>query len=140
MAAARSPVVMKFGGTSVEDGVALERMAAIVVDRGPEQPVVVVSAMAQVTDGLVALARLALENRPGESDAIIAGLRQRHLDALEQLGGDAEAAAAIQRLVAELAELMRGVAAVGELTDRTRDAVLGYGERLSPWVARAALL
>ena len=45
-------IVMKFGGTSVEDAAALQRLAAIVADRKAENPVVVVSAMAKVTDRL----------------------------------------------------------------------------------------
>jgi aspartate kinase len=134
------PVVMKFGGTSVEDAAALRRMAAIVADRGREQPVVVVSAMAGVTNRLVELAQLALGADLAAADAIIAALRRRHLDALSQLGGSAAAEAALSRLCDALAELVRGVAAVGELTGRSRDALLSFGERLSTWLALPALL
>jgi|GEM_PF-6068454 len=70
---ALAPVVMKFGGTSVEDAAALERMASIAADRAPEHPVVVVSAMAQVTDSLVELSRLALDNALAQADAVISG-------------------------------------------------------------------
>jgi len=52
-------IVMKFGGTSVEDARAIERVAAIVKDRLPQRPVVVVSAMAKVTDTLLTMARAA---------------------------------------------------------------------------------
>lgn len=52
-------IVMKFGGTSVEDARAIERVAAIVKDRLPQKPVVVVSAMAKVTDTLLTMARAA---------------------------------------------------------------------------------
>ena len=48
-------VVMKFGGTSVESAVAIERVARIVSSRLKRSPVVVVSAMAKVTDQLVAM-------------------------------------------------------------------------------------
>src|SRR5437762_6575788 len=43
-------IVMKFGGTSVQDAKAIERAAAIVKGRAAQKPVVVVSAMAKVTD------------------------------------------------------------------------------------------
>lgn len=137
--AAAVPTVMKFGGTSVEDAAALRRMAAIVADRGPELPVVVVSAMAKVTDRLVELAGLALAGEIAAADALIEQLRRRHLDALSELGGNGEAALALSGLFGDLGELVRGIAAVGELTDRTRDTVLAFGERLSPWLARTAL-
>jgi len=52
-------IVMKFGGTSVEDAAAIERAAGMVRERVPEKPVVVVSALAQVTDQLLAMARAA---------------------------------------------------------------------------------
>ena len=52
-------IVMKFGGTSVEDAKAIDRVAAIVKGRLAQKPVVVVSAMAKVTDQLLAMARAA---------------------------------------------------------------------------------
>ena len=48
-------IVMKFGGTSVQDAQAIDRVAAIVRDRLPERPVVVVSALAKITDQLLAM-------------------------------------------------------------------------------------
>jgi aspartokinase len=71
-------IVMKFGGTSVEDAPAIERVAAIVRSRAAEDPVVVVSAMARVTDQLLAAGQaaaagdreLALESAPCDSDTI----------------------------------------------------------------------
>lgn len=139
MSARLAPVVMKFGGTSVEDAAALQRLAAIVADRKAENPVVVVSAMAKVTDRLAELTQLALGGKLQEARVLIACLRERHLEALRDLGGGETAEAAVLGLLRELEELTGGIAAVGELTDRTRDAVLGYGERLSPWLAQTAL-
>ena len=52
-------IVMKFGGTSVQDARAIERAAAIVRGRLEQKPVVVVSAMAKVTDQLLTMARAA---------------------------------------------------------------------------------
>src|SRR6516164_9222722 len=47
---------MKFGGTSVEDATAIDRIAGIVKARLSKRPLVVVSAMSKVTDGLLAMA------------------------------------------------------------------------------------
>ncbi len=59
-------VVMKFGGTSVEDPAAIGRTAAIVAGRvaSGKSPVVVVSAMAKVTDQLLRAAAAAAQGRP----------------------------------------------------------------------------
>src|SRR6516225_2107352 len=54
-----SMIVMKFGGTSVQDAEAIDRVAAIVRQRLPERPVVVVSALAKITDQLLAMAAAA---------------------------------------------------------------------------------
>src|SRR5580704_5225917 len=82
MSAARpSIVVMKFGGTSVEDAVAMKRTAAIVRGRRERglQPVVVVSAMAKVTDQLLGAAAAAGRDNRDDAVAISAKLRERHL-------------------------------------------------------------
>ena len=52
-------IVMKFGGTSVESAEAIERAAKIVSSRRKRLPVVVVSAMAKVTDQLVSMGQKA---------------------------------------------------------------------------------
>src|ERR1700677_5065577 len=85
-------VVMKFGGTSVEDARAMLRTAAIVRGRRERglSPVVVVSAMAKVTDLLLAAAAAAGRGDKAGALAIAARLRNRHLDtAVELLCGEA---------------------------------------------------
>ena len=52
-------IVMKFGGTSVQDAKAIDRAAQIVQGRLADRPVVVVSAMAKVTDSLLAMGKAA---------------------------------------------------------------------------------
>lgn len=134
---------MKFGGTSVEDAAAIRRVAAIAHDRRDHLPVVVTSAMAKVTDRLVELCSLALSAQIEEAIALIEGLRQRHRQTLAELADGpgtvpcaaafrAESKALLDARFDDLAQLVRGIAALGELTPRTRDAVLSFGERLSP--------
>jgi aspartate kinase len=53
-------IVMKFGGTSVESAVAIERVASIVKARIDRHPIVVVSAMGKTTNKLLALAQTAI--------------------------------------------------------------------------------
>ena len=73
-------VVMKFGGTSVEDPAAIGRTAAIVAGRAAngKSPVVVVSAMAKVTDSLLAMGKAAGGgDRIGGGVGIFSGHRRR---------------------------------------------------------------
>jgi aspartate kinase len=129
-------VVMKFGGTSVEDAAAMERTAEIVRGRRGRglAAVVVVSAMAKVTDLLLAAAAAAGRGDKTGALAIGARLRVRHIDTGAALM-DAERLARVQQALHQefdaLDDLLRGISAVGELTPRTNDLVVSFGERLS---------
>jgi aspartate kinase len=127
---------MKFGGTSVEDAQAMKRTAAIVRGRRERglEAVVVVSAMAKVTDLLLSAASAAGRGDKAGALAIGARLRHRHIDTSSALL-EAERLAGLQVTLHQefdaLDDLLRGIAAVGELTPRTNDLVLSFGERLS---------
>ena len=136
-------VVMKFGGTSVEDAKAMLRTAEIVRGRRARglSPIVVVSAMAKVTDQLLAAADAAGRGDRVGALALASRLRNRHLDtAADLLCGDllVEMQKEIKHRFDSLDDLLRGIAAVGELTPRTSDRVVSYGERLSSQMVAAA--
>ncbi len=142
MSGAMKIVVMKFGGTSVESAAAIARTAEIVESRRARglTPVVVVSAMAKVTDQLLAAAAAAERGDRTGALAISSRLRNRHLDAASALlTGDSVAATHkwLEEQFQSLDDLLRGLAAVQELTPRTTDLVASYGERLSSHVIGA---
>jgi len=129
-------VVMKFGGTSVEDAQAMKRTAAIVRGRRERglEAVVVVSAMAKVTDLLLSAASAAGRGDKAGALAIGARLRHRHIDtsmALLEPERFSRLQVTLHQEFDALDDLLRGIAAVGELTPRTNDLVLSFGERLS---------
>src|SRR5688572_15676058 len=78
-------IVMKFGGTSVADAAALERVASIVAAHRDEKPVVVVSAMAGVTDALLASASIASEHGVNAAIKSLNETFRRHHHAAQQL-------------------------------------------------------
>jgi aspartate kinase len=138
-------VVMKFGGTSVEDATAIRRTAAIVAGRLSKKlnPIVVVSAMSKVTDTLLAAAAAAGRNDREEALKLSDTLRTRHLNtAAELTSGDRLTSLQlnIHHDFDTLDDLLRGISAVGELTPRTSDNVVSYGERLSSVMVAAAFL
>jgi aspartate kinase len=129
-------VVMKFGGTSLEDAKAILRTTEIVRERRARgmKPIVVVSAMAKVTDLLLAAGAAAGRGDKKGALAIAARLRNRHIETTSDLMcGEifTEVEAAISRGFDLLDDLLRGIAAVGELTPRTSDNVVSFGERFS---------
>src|SRR5215468_3668494 len=139
---AKSCMVMKFGGTSVGDAKSIARAAEIVRGRLGERPVVVVSAMARVTDQLLRMARAAGSGDRKAALTLARELRERHYNTAGELLGTALFTQIHGDLGAEfeeLEELLRGIAAVGELTPRTTDHVASFGEVLSSKLVTAAL-
>lgn len=136
-------IVMKFGGTSVEDAKAILRAAEIVKSRTAQRPIVVVSALAKVTDQLLAMARAAGNGDRNTSQRLYRSLQERHYNTANDLLGAAQFAQFRSRLepyFQSLDELLRGITAVGELTPRTTDLVASYGEVLSSTLVAEAFL
>src|SRR5436309_8754746 len=134
-------IVMKFGGTSVEDSAAIDRVVGIVRERLTLQPVVVVSAMAKVTDQLIATSKAAGSGDREQALSLARALRERHYAATGELLGTGLFTQFHSELEADfdsLDELLRGIAAVGELTARTLDNVTSFGERISSKLVTAA--
>ncbi len=126
-------LVMKFGGTSVEFSEAIRRVAGIVAGRIARRPVVVVSAMGKTTNKLLAIAAKALSGEPDAALHHLAALRSFHENESAGLGiGEP-----IARHFDQLADLMKGLAIMGELTPRATDAISAFGERLSSLIVTA---
>ena len=136
-------VVMKFGGSSVVDAAAIERVCGIVrVQRtAGNVPVVVVSALGGVTDALLALAASA---RLGDAATVAAGLEalsRRHHDQTRALGvgGDTVLRDALDRQVESLGSTLEDIRASAEDHDARLDAVAAVGELLSSRLVAAAM-
>lgn len=132
-------IVTKFGGTSVADAPAIERLAGIVRGRRDRQPVVVVSALAGVTDALLALAAR-MGHDPIESlQATLDALVERHAEiaaALRLLPGPMQSIHAERE---DLLALLRS-AAGRTVTPVEQDRIAGYGELWSSSLVAGALV
>jgi aspartate kinase len=117
-------IVMKFGGTSVESAEAIQRVAGIVKSRLDRKPIVVVSAMGKTTNRLLKIANLAVGGQRDEALRELISLRDFHL---RESGMERT----VDEHFQELAELVKGLAVLGELTPRSIDAISSFGERLS---------
>lgn len=128
------PVVMKFGGTSVEDAAAFARVADIVerAARGAS-PVVVTSAMSRVTNALVAAVGLASDGDPAGAAAGLDPLLDRHREVAAALV-DAEGRARLDRSLAEARERAANLLRVAAEHPGTRrplqDEIVAQGELL----------
>ncbi|HEY1464648.1 MAG TPA: lysine-sensitive aspartokinase 3 [Terriglobales bacterium] len=127
-------IVMKFGGTSVESATAIKRIAEIVRSRRKQDPVVVVSAMAKVTDQLVAMGQKASSGDAEGALELLPALKERHLQAAQELLNPKvfqKISIKLGKTFDQLGEFLRGVAAVHELSPRSSDYLLSFGELLS---------
>ena len=132
---------MKFGGTSVESAGAIRRLAGIVRERENRGPVVVASAMGKTTNKLLAIAENAVRNDPDYLCSLDDLKRYHEQEGLQLVKGDRrkELIHALDSHFKELAQLLQGLAILGELSARSIDAISSYGERLSSFVVALAL-
>ena len=133
--------VLKFGGTSVGSADSLSSVKSIVA--AAEKPVVVVvSALGGVTDALLEAASLAAA---GEVDyrARLDALRARHFDLVERLVTDKSEKDLLkdrlEALLGRLGDLCRGVFLLHDLSERTSDEIVSFGERLSSAIVASVL-
>ena len=145
-------IVMKFGGTSVADPAAIERLAGIVraarqAAIQPESgdwrgPVVVVSALGGATDAFLKAASFAAEGKSVAALDVLKALRNRHLKVADVIGHTPDRAGVDEGINHEFDELDRLVGALGvlkEVTPRWLDTIAACGEILSSRIVAAAL-
>lgn len=114
-------IVMKFGGTSVEDAAAIDRSANVVGQQLSRKPFVVVSALGGATNNLLEAGTLAARGDTVKAMSIADRLEKRHAELLPSTA---------EHFV-RLRELLKALSAIGEFSLRTQDLIASYGEALS---------
>lgn len=124
---------MKFGGTSLEDGQAFQRVAHIVDGNVSANLVVVVSAMSGVTDALISSFQRAAKGETSEALRTLEHHFERHLKVTSILGATASERmrVVIEHSRREIIELLGDVCANRKTTAEGQDAMASQGERLS---------
>lgn len=126
--------VLKFGGTSVGTSDSIKKVSAIIANEAKEERViVVVSAMSQVTNKLLAASDLAA-NGDNSYKEIVKEIEAKHFDAVRSLISIDEQSgviATIKVLLNQLEDILSGVYLVQELSPKTSDFVVSFGESLS---------
>lgn len=134
--------ILKFGGTSVANAQNIKLVLDIVKHKSAESQLgVVVSALSGVTDLLVSAAANA-SKKDGFYKNILAEIEQKHLEAIRELIPVNEQSALlshVKRIINHLETLLDGCFLLGELSARTSDTILGFGELLSSCIIAEAL-
>ncbi|MCH5345676.1 MAG: bifunctional aspartate kinase/homoserine dehydrogenase I, partial [Muribaculaceae bacterium] len=133
--------VLKFGGTSVGTVASLENVKKIVADKAGESPlIVVVSALGGITDSLIAGANAAVTGR-GHIE-IFEQIAARHREVIAGVVDVARrpvVSLRVEQLLEELFNIYRGVSLIGDLSSRTLDIIVSYGERMSSVIVSSML-
>jgi aspartokinase/homoserine dehydrogenase 1 len=124
--------VLKFGGTSVGSPASIRTVKKIIEDQN-EPCAVVVSAFAGITDQILETARLAMERNPSYKELLIT-FRNRHFETVKELleGENGEfTLREVDSLMNEFQDILQGVFLLQDLSNKTMDYLLSFGERLS---------
>ncbi|CAN5482176.1 lysine-sensitive aspartokinase 3 [soil metagenome] len=137
-------LVMKFGGTSVQDSDALQRVLAIVASHAVRHDgiIVVLSATSKTTDALLHIARTAAHASAEDMQPLLHGVRDRHIAIATSLIAEAVLKEStiqhVHQLCDQLTDYCNGIATLGECTAQSLDMVASFGERLSTTIFEGA--
>ena len=134
-------IVMKFGGTSVQDANAIRRVGKIIESRLDRNPAVVVSAMGKITDELLTLAEAAAKKDRQKMLQSISSIFQRHENVIAELNitDDPELMQALEKARNDLTGIAEKIFHAGQLTPHLSDQLVSLGEFLSANILAAFL-
>lgn len=134
--------ILKFGGTSVANSENIKQVINIIKTNAAEDKiVVVVSAFSKVTDLLSSAAKKAASADENYKN-LLEIIEEKHLKAIKELipvGAQCAPLSEIKRITNHLETLLDGCFLLKELTQRTSDTILGFGELLSSFIVFEAL-
>jgi len=136
---------MKFGGTSVANGKNIRHVAKLIADNRSNdcRVVAVVSALEGVTNQLIQAAEEAKKGNREYIHKFKQEILERHLttakEAIKNKQLEDAAEHVVKARICELEQVLTGIVFVGELTPKSRDTVISFGEKLSAPIVSGAL-
>jgi aspartate kinase len=130
--------VMKFGGSSVASAERMKEVADLILTFPEESPVIVLSAMGKTTNNLLLAGEKAVSCGVSNASEIeeLSIIKELHIRTVKELNIDPSV---ILTYLEELEQLLKGIAMMKELTLRTRDYLVSFGECLSTRIFAAYL-
>lgn len=134
--------VLKFGGSSVKNAENISKVIAIVKQKiTVDKTIVVVSALGGITDLLLQCCKMASENNEAYKERLQEA-EQRHLQTVKELiplTQQSSILSQVKTLCNEIEDICNGIFLLRELSERTKDRVVSYGELLSSQIIAAKL-
>lgn len=138
-------IVMKFGGTSVGSGENIRQVAKIIAEYVNQgyATVIVVSALQGVTDRLIEASKKAQKGNHDYLEKFRQEILREHLEATRKAVDNSliqeENGQILHETIEDLLRILTGIVYVGELTPKSEDQILSFGERLSARILCGAL-
>ncbi|MCO4783001.1 MAG: aspartate kinase [Candidatus Cloacimonetes bacterium] len=137
-------IIMKFGGASLQDDFNFANVIQVIQKHKKQNPIVVVSAMKNVTDLLIESIQFAVKRDHSRLAKNLKCLRDKHLFVIESLVKEAslqnEVKADFVKLFTELDNLLNAVSVLKECTKKSWDRIVSFGERLSSRILSDAMI
>ncbi|MEO6548461.1 MAG: bifunctional aspartate kinase/homoserine dehydrogenase I [Ferruginibacter sp.] len=134
--------VLKFGGSSVKNAENISKVIEIIKEKiTADKTIVVVSALGGITDILLQCSQLAAEGNETYKDRLL-DAEQRHLSTVKDLipiTRQSSVLSLVKTLCNEIEDICNGIFLLRELSDRTKDRIVSYGEILSSRIIEARL-
>lgn len=132
--------ILKFGGSSVSTDERINNIIDIIINTKKTEPEihVVVSAFGGTTDKLIETARLAEKGDKKYQDSL-KQISQRHLETAQSLNIPNKKMEFINESLSELKDLLNGIYLIKELSPKTMDLIMSFGERLSAYTISEAI-
>ena len=137
-------IIMKFGGTSLGSADKVRNVSKIVKDYSVNNQIILVaSALSGVTNSLVRLSELVKTSNSEKIVNELEKLSELHTNisknSIKDPNIENEVLESISSILDELKRLLEGIISLGEITPRSRDRIISFGERLSVLVVTGAL-
>ncbi|CAL9145722.1 unnamed protein product [Musa hybrid cultivar] len=135
---AQLSIVMKFGGSSVASAERMKEVAGLILSFPEERPVIVLSAMGKTTNNLLLAGEKAVCCGVSNVSELheLSFVKELHLKTVDELG---LYRTIISGFLVELEQLLKGIAMIKELTPRTSDYLVSFGECMSTRIFAAYL-
>jgi bifunctional aspartokinase / homoserine dehydrogenase 1 len=135
--------VLKFGGSSVANAENIKKVVAVIKEKAANHTtLVVVSALGGITDLLLQCSQLAAEGKENYQSVLIE-IEQRHLQTVRELipiNNQSSLLSFVKTQCNEIQDICNGIFLLRELSARTKDRMVSYGELLSSKIISAALI
>jgi len=134
--------ILKFGGSSVENAANISKVADIIKNSSSkDRTAVVVSALGGITDALLKTATLAA-TADESYRSLLTDIEKRHIDVVKEIipvTQQSSLLSFVKKICNDIGDICNGILLLGELSERTKDKVISYGELLSSQILSAKL-